>query len=416
MFRWLRKKAIPFYGVNKDIMNILLQLKKRSRLMKYGQEKTFDSFVIGEELVSDFFSTLNANLQDFANKTRFQLTIQSKNHHYWMVDCYIRDGILHTLTLDAAVVLPSLNPMLKSLSDSVPNGKHNVFYIGDDIGKRIQRSFIDCQIFTPEHLSVVTRIDPDELYDSFNHGEHLRECILDGETSPRENLKFFGTNTVNEKHSILAPIFRCMQSVSTLDSLPDAFKDTIVSKKSSDTGEGVTLDQWMEKNVKHTPDGYKNLAIYAKKENYLREINQCQTTFFNDRTGFGFISFPILTKVKQRLLSSPIEACYQMTQDLKTFLAAQTIEKNSFLNLRSAATKQLDKTIAKLDNLYQNRSTLDQAHYILNFTDIIYKYAKFLDQNKITPAMTSLNNFFAENHNHDIGNSNNNNQPNLTSF
>lgn len=409
---FIRKQLVKILGVNEPIMNEAMQIKKLSR-QKDNQE--FDCFVIDVEAVAPFFTKLNKNLKDLEN-ARFQIAIKKNMFglsHWWMVDCYIKDGILHTFTLDAAALRYTLLPMLRTLSDCVPDGKHYAFYRLAD-ASAIQSTLVHCQTFTREHVAQVSKMEPNELYTMLD--ENTRQVYLpkkedsfDPEDRKRNNLKIFKFDDLNSEMSLLAPVFRSIQSLYEFSKFPPELKTATVTKKRTLEDEDITLGKWVEENTVEVTkiDSYshqpckinQNHSIEKKQAKYLKALSDNNTNFTNDRSGFGFISFPILNKIKHHWKNSEItiQQLQEVTRGLISELkkAPKFTKKASFLAIPAAHAEVTEGTIISLEELRDDPND-NKADYIRKFCDIIYKYAGYLDQHNSDRTLTLLRNYFVQ--------------------
>src|SRR5436190_12667635 len=234
------------YHISLTDMGRLLHLKKLHRKQK---ESDLNCFVISSASLDNFLKKLKANLNDLPNSTRFQLAVYNIDYWHWnLIDFYIKDSILHSFVLDAAGIKPVINNEYACLKENFPTGKHYGLSFPNRPRKvAIQASAVDCQTFTVEHASLISKMDPNHLYQHLDiksisnpKNHHVKEMDLDILNNDLES-------------SFMTPLIRCMQSLSNFKKIaPEITNTAIVSKKRN-----LTLNDYFTKNL----NGKKNQGI-----------------------------------------------------------------------------------------------------------------------------------------------------------
>jgi hypothetical protein len=194
--------------------------------------------------LSIFFKLLSKNINDPRIPLRFQLAIEAIDH-WFSVDCYIKDGQLYSLILDA-VANDSCFTIIKKAAKCL---KPTIFaYRG--IG--IQYDLEHCSFFTLDHLFRLS-----------NRNQHWND-LFGLNTDPRTNIIYFDHTSC--PHS-LAFIFKNIQSFKGLEKLSASLKTSIINERNQ------TLHQLILENTRSGNilgiKGEINAGIIAKQKNYM---------------------------------------------------------------------------------------------------------------------------------------------------
>lgn len=231
----------------------------------------------------------------------------------------VKDGKIHSFVLDS-IDASTAWMYHNDLQRFFPDGKHYQFTSYEDENEfthQIQYGPNGCQIFTEDHLEVLSNIDGDQLYSALEKKSHqeTREVLkfkhmVVGEkveiTSNVLTLKDF-----DEDLSFMGKLLRTIQSKAAFSRLSESIKSSPVSSKLDDTRKhSLTLEEYearhtgeisVKNKVKQT-----NLAINRKserKENksslLLEDITDKQfDEIQKNRQGFAFLENPALFNTK----------------------------------------------------------------------------------------------------------------------
>lgn len=255
------------YQINLNEMGELMHQKKESRLNKDAE---FNCFIISTNAIDTFFSKLRSNINHLPDKTRFQLGVYDPGYGHWfLIDCYIKDQILHTLTLDAALLRGTVIPTGEVLNKYFPQGKGEHYVLTGSNNIKLQHSIDDCQTFTREHAAVVSRIDAQKLFEVLS---------VNAQQTHFRSLKALDMAKPKKEIAILAPIFRSMQSIKKLTEIATSpgFIDTAVSRQRN-----MNLTDWVKQNsgIAYKKNGdptVRNFSIKNKEKTYVKNLIQSQ--------------------------------------------------------------------------------------------------------------------------------------------
>ncbi len=387
------------FGITLAEMRALMALKKQSRAKK---NKEFNCFVTDHQRLSQLLDTLKTNLAELPDGTRFQIAICSELdtmgrsttnigvEHWFMMDCTIKNNTLHTLTIDAANMEGKLMPALHLLTAKFPAGKHYYFK-----GK-MQHSSEDCQTFTHEHISLLSKINSNVLFKTLEMHTHNTE----------NSLKYFTLKDIDSGDlNLLVPLLRSMQSVSSIEHLTDKTKNQKVSEK------GITLHEWLDFHKqlqsKSNKTKMQNLSILDKDRKYSNHLKDFQknasqiTKNYYHRNGLGYIS--ITAKISAHLQKLDKLQMKDLIKDLITCLDNSPKFRDNYFfgQLFPIKAAHYERTLISktmLENLFikydKNELTLDNAKD--HFTGIIENYADYLIQCDSHRNLQQLKTFFAQ--------------------
>lgn len=220
--------------------------------------------------LSIFFKLLAKNINSSGTPSRFQLAIQTKGH-WFSVDCYIKNGQLYVLILDA-VARDSAFTIIEEAAKCL---KPTIFAYR---GIKIQYDFEHCSFFTLDHIFRLS-----------NRNHHWND-LFGLNTDPRKNIiDFDHTSCPNS----LAFIFKNIQSFKGLDELADALKNSLVNKKNQ-TLEQLIIQNTRSENIigvvrKVNAGVLKKACNYMKRGTYFfKPINYRKIT--SSRQGFEVIA------------------------------------------------------------------------------------------------------------------------------
>ena len=332
------------YKASKEQISALMFLKRQKRLEKGGSD--FNCIVVEHYAPEDyecsllfFLRSLKKNIHQFQDKTRFQLAVSLPYlGHWYLIDCYIRNGQLYTFSLDAAGFANKEENAVNLLKTHFPSGKHYCF-IPDE--GRIQYSASDCQTFTREQAGIVSNIDPDTLYMTLakNADQHSRTINLDQMA----------------KVPMLTKLVRGIQSLTKYQTFPETVKQTVVSSK------GTTLNKWIESNSTLGEDNkIQNTSISKKDKKYADELNVLMSSpsgykHANNYAGFGFITFPAISRILPGMQELSLSAIQKIIAQAIAALqqAPKYTDTLSFLHIPAVNSVIVRQTIDELRQLNQ---------------------------------------------------------------
>lgn len=199
----------------------------RKRWKRYEKQKILPNIFVLEHSHNAYFSelknfliVLKKQLKHHLEQFRAQLLVRFPENHWAVIDVYIANGSIRTLTLDAAnanlffgfperKVKSTRRLIIDLLKKYFPNGKHYSF-TENNLKQRMQHSESGCNVFAIEHANKLSVTSPDELYQTI-------DCI-----SSWYDLAFTFThiNKFPESSQTLVPLLLGTQSLRTINSLP----------------------------------------------------------------------------------------------------------------------------------------------------------------------------------------------------
>lgn len=382
----MNNRKSGLYGLSLQDMSNLITVKK---LAQKEKGKDFNCFAIDSRNLFDFFNKLKSTIHKLADPTRFQLIVSfqfAEVPHWFVIDCYIKDRNLQTFVLDASVEIAALMSTLNTLHQTFPNGAHFVFLKpkNDDFG--MQATYVDCQTFAREHATKLFNMNPEELYPVLHKHTHKSKIA--------PSVNEFSRDDLNAEMTILATLFRSMQSLKRIDSLPQEFKQSVVSSKKNKDGNHITFQDWVDN---FTDDKKQNNSILYKENQYCKKLASLpNNSAGNLDSGFGFISLPLLSR-----LSSIFEN--RSMQDFKEHVISKTIEALdlapkytsvfSVFKFKADHYDQTEKTKTKLEEIY-NSDGDDSKKIIQQFKEIINDYFCYLKNNHSQRTLPHIEKFF----------------------
>lgn len=391
------------YGISEEEMQILLHLKKLSRLEK-GKE--FNAFVIQADKLDPFFKKFKETMGDFPDDTRFQLAVKANitlvTHHWFVIDCYISANKLHTFTLDAAVLEITLLPALNILNKYFPTGEHIFLHRHKRLEKAIQTTLVDCQTFTKDHISILSNIPANKLFSVLT--KHATKSLPHNSDFPfitSDNSRYFSITELTKEMQILAPLLRSLQSMSIYSTLlPDAFKKQIVSKK-----QNLTLEKWVEryshKIQKTTKTITQNYSIEEKDKRYKQKLDSVKNQYSSTEPhelAFGFINLPVLQFIMPYLEMKELTEIKKFIESINHMLDKDFHVKKSFLlfDIDTTPHTKIREVKNQLNNLVNKYETNDEAKLLVyEFSLVMYKFAAHL-QRRSPNLFSILSDFFQE--------------------
>lgn len=386
----LANETSHLYGISFDEMRALMSLKWQARLNK---NKDFNCFVTNHQEFTVLVEHLKKHLPQIPSGTRFQLAICSEKDtmgrglanvavdHWLLIDCFVKDNKLHTLTVDAANMRGKLDPILGVLSSQFPTGSH--FYFNNRAGQ-IQYSDTDCQTFAREHAGILSKLDPKILFKELDFYAH----------QDSNSCKYFTFDDFNKgKLLSLVPLIRSIQSVKTYKKLSECVKNQLVSKK------GHTLTEWINQRIMTThvkgEDKERNVSILMKDHKYANELksfNKCatyETKAYKYRSGLGYIALtakinPYLqnqdkTQIKA-LIKEIVSVLDQTPKYRNNYLFGELFQMKAAHIDRVNETKLLyadllldcDKTEVNLEQIRENFKGITEYHadYLIHFNSV----------------------------------------------
>lgn len=376
------------YDISINQMGALLHSKKLRKVTK-DQNEGFNCFTIDLCYLDSFLMKLKANITSLPNQTRFQLAVYEHDYGHWnLIDFYIKDSILSSFIVDAAYVGPVVEEESNLLNKHFNNGmQFQLAWLNPKRRVFIQASVSDCQTFTIEHASVVSKMNPDALY------RFLKSYSITT-TDQRYCLDLDLLNS-NPSSIILAPLLRCMQSISNFNKIDRNIRNAIISKNYG------SLQNFFDVHTVPGKNKRENIAIRKKDHKYSDELDSMKKdlSIFNtfERSGFGFITFPVLARVRPFLLSYSSKDFCHLIDDVIDCINQAPQYTDSFAFLKIPA-KHLERSKITIDKLQKLKIVIAGSHSnhlnAQHFTDAIYQYVRYLDKHKSQRTLKNIKDFF----------------------
>ena len=391
-------------------VGLQLYTKRESRYDKKAEyAKDTEGFVanIDGSLVT-LLQFLQANIKDFPDSTRFQVAIVwycDPNPHWLLTDFYIKDGKLHTLTMDAAVTeeifvdyqLPLI--YLKHF----PYGEHYYYYSKE----KIQKDQVYCQTFTLDFADKIPKIPPKSLYPSL--AEHSHEVEHTSKSKEKFYTYRFGLSDLANM-PILAPLFIHLQHPKAIDEMAKSTEfEKFINQRVSSKPERKTFYLYTKKTMdrelklfefRGNTTSIENQAdSFGKRSRELRaDKAKYAEGFYRDQSGLGFVSTPIMAHLRLAFAEKEKKDLELFTTEFLSFLKSHQLpivsegcglfKKRPHDVKQNAIIKMLEEVQSKIK---EDRYDSGKVARMLN--DIVLNYAGYLVSHGLIDAHQDLNEF-----------------------
>ncbi len=196
-----------------------------------------------------FFKLLKKNIHSKSLPNHFQIAVQDQKVGHWFgIDCYLKEGQLYLLVMDAVVFASSFR-LVKYAALPIQSAK--LFFYN---GIKIQYDMDHCSFFTLDHLFRFSA-----------RREHWDGLIRFSNNDAAK--KYFEFNE-KECPASLAFIFKNIQSFRALERLPESLKDRPINKKKQ------LLPQVIDQHTEYESRGSEfskkvNEGIVLKERKYM---------------------------------------------------------------------------------------------------------------------------------------------------